>query len=198
MRAEDLKPRNDRETTVMPEKKTIEKARKDKSEGKAPSTQAGEFVHQEIEQVKEGKHGARSTKQAIAIGLSEARRAGVKVPAPKKGTVPEATRHKAEQDLEAGAKGAKKTVSPARSKATTAALKKEGHSAASPEALSQQAKSAASKRTVAERSAAARRAARTKGHEERSAAVAQAAKTQAQKAPAKKGAAKKSAAKKSS
>jgi hypothetical protein len=182
----------------MPEKKTIERAKKDKSEGKAPSTQAGEFVHQEIEHVKEGKHGARSAKQAIAIGLSEARRAGVKVPAPKKGTAPEATRHKAQQDLKAGAKGAKKTVSRTRSKATTAALKKEGHSAASHQALSKQAKSAASQRTVAERSAAARRAARTKGPEERSEAAKKAAKTRAKEAPAKKPAAKKSAAKKSS
>jgi hypothetical protein len=181
----------------MPEKKTIEKAKKDKSEGKSPSTQAGEFVHQEIEHVKEGKHGARSTKQAIAIGLSEARRAGVKLPAPKKGTASEATRHKAEADNKAGAKGAKKTVSPARSKATTEALKKEGHSAVSSEALSQQAKSAASKRTVAERSAAARRAARTKGHEERSEAAKKAAKTRAKEAPAKKSGAKKSGAKKS-
>jgi len=181
----------------MPEKKTIEKARKDKSEGKAPSTQAGEFVHQEIEHVKEGKHGARSTKQAIAIGLSEARRAGVKVPAPKKGTASEATRHKAEADNKAGAKGAKKTVSRKRSQATTAALKKEGHSAASHQALSQQAKSAASKRTVAERSAAARKAARTKGAEERSEAAKKAAKTRAKKAPAKKAAAKKAPAKKS-
>lgn len=146
----------------MPEKKTIEKARQDKREGKAPSTQAGEFVHEEIEHVKEGKHGARSTKQAIAIGLSEARRAGVKLPAPKKGTVSEETRHKAEQDAKAGARGAKKTVSRTRSKAATEALKKEGHSAVSSEALSKQATSAASKRTVAERSAAARRAARTK------------------------------------
>lgn len=182
----------------MPEKKTVEKARKDKREGKAPSTQAGEFVHQEIEHVKEGKHGARSTKQAIAIGLSEARRAGVKLPAPKKGTASEATRRKAQADNETGAKGAKKSVSRTRSKATTAALKKEGHSAASPEALSQQAKSAASKRTVAERSAAARRAARTKGPEERSEAASKAAKTRAKKAPAKKSTAKKSAAKKSS
>ncbi len=165
----------------MPEKKTVEKARKDKREGKAESTQAGEFVHEEIEHVKEGKHGARSTKQAIAIGLSKARRAGVKLPAPKKGTASEETRHKAEQDSKAGAKGAKKTVSRTRSKATTAALKKEGHSAASSEALSKQAKSAASKRTVAERSAAARRAARTKGPEERSAAAHKAAKTRAKK-----------------
>src|SRR4029077_12358940 len=141
----------------MPEKKTIEKARKDKSEGKAASTQAGEFVHEEIEHVKEGKHGARSAKQAIAIGLSKARRAGVKLSAPKKGTASEATRHKAHADSKAGGTGGKKTVSRTRSRATSAALKKEGHSAASPEALSAQAKSAASKRTVAERSAAARR-----------------------------------------
>jgi hypothetical protein len=166
---------------IMPEKKTIEKARKDKREGKAASTQAGEFVHEEIEHVKEGKHGARSAKQAIAIGLSKARRAGVKLPAPKKGTASEETRHKAEQDSEAGAKGAKKSVSRTRSKATSAALKKEGHSAASTKALSKQAKSAAAKRTVAERSAAARRAARTKGPEERSAAARKAAKTRAKK-----------------
>jgi hypothetical protein len=168
----------------MPEKKTIEKAKQDESEGKSPSTQAGEFVHQEIEHVKQGKHGARSTKQAIAIGLSEARRAGVKVPASKKAS--KATRQKAEADNKAGAKGAKKTVSRTRSKATTAALKKEGHSAASHEALSRQAKSAASQRTVAERSAAARKAARTKGAEERSEAAKKAAKTRGKKAPAKK------------
>jgi hypothetical protein len=165
----------------MPEKKTIEKAQKDKSEGKSASTQAGEFVHQEIEHVKEGKHGARSTKQAIAIGLSEARRAGVKVPAPKKGTASEETRRKAQQDNEAGAKGAKKSVSRTRSKATSDALKKEGHSAASTKALSKQAKSAAAKRTAADRSASARKAARTKGPEERSAAARKAAKTRAKK-----------------
>src|ERR1700748_734139 len=83
---------------VMPEQEVIDRARKDKREGKAPSTQAGEFVHEEIEHVKEGKHGARSTKQAIAIGLSKARRAGVKLPAPKKGTASEETRKKAESD----------------------------------------------------------------------------------------------------
>jgi hypothetical protein len=159
----------------MPEKKTIEKARKDKSEGKSASTQAGEFVHQEIEHVKEGKHGARSTKQAIAIGLSEARRAGVKVGAPKNAS--KATRTKAEHDSAAGAKGAKKTVSRTRSKATSDALKKEGHSAASTEALSKQAKSAAAKRTAADRSASARKAAKTKGPEERSAAARKAART---------------------
>jgi hypothetical protein len=163
----------------MPEKKTIEKARQDKREGKSASTQAGEFVHQEIEHIKQGKHGARSTKQAIAIGLSEARRAGVKVPAPKKGTVSEETRRKAQHDNEAGEKGGKKTVSRTRSKATSEALKKEGHSAASTTALSRQAKSAAAKRTAADRSASARKAARTKGPEERSAAARKAAKTRA-------------------
>jgi hypothetical protein len=137
----------------MPEKKTIEKAKKDKREGKSPSTQAGEFVHQEIEHIKEGKHGARSTKQAIAIGLSEARRAGVKLPPPKKGTVSEETRRKAEHDSKVGAKGAKKTVARARSKASQEALKKEGHSAASTKALSKQAKSAAAK-TRAKKTAA--------------------------------------------
>jgi hypothetical protein len=168
---------------TMPEKKTVEKARKDKREGKAPSTQAGEFVHEEIEHVKEGKHGARSTKQTIAIGLSKARRAGVKLPAPKKGTVSEETRRKAQHDSEAGAEGTRKSVSRTRSKATSEALKKEGHSAVSSEALSKQAKSAASKLTVAERSAAARRAARTKGAEERSAAARKAAETRAKKSP---------------
>ena len=165
----------------MPEKKTIEKARKDKREGKSASTQAGEFVHEEIEHVKEGKHGARSTKQAIAIGLSKARRAGVKLPVPEKGTVSEETRRKARSDNEKGAKGAKKTVSRTRSKATTEALKKEGHSAVSKKALSKQAKSAASERTAAERSASARKAARTKGPEDRSAAARKAAKTRAKK-----------------
>jgi len=158
----------------MPEKKTIEKARKDKSEGKSASTQAGEFVHQEIEHIKEGKHGARSTKQAIAIGLSEARRAGVKVAAPKNAS--KATRTKAEHDNAAGAKP-KKTVSRTRSKATSDALKKEGHSAASTASLSKQAKSAAAKRTAADRSASARKAAKTKGPEERSAAARKAART---------------------
>jgi len=181
----------------MPDATTIKKARKDKSEGKAASTQAGEFVHQEIEHVKEGKHGARSAKQAIAIGLSEARRAGVKLPAPKKGTASEATRHKAELDNKAGAKGAKKSVSRTRSAAASEALKNEGHAAVSHLALSRQARSAASQRTVAERSAAARRAARTKGAEERSDAAKKAAETRAQEAPARKSPAKKSPAKRS-
>ncbi|MGA2597994.1 MAG: DUF6496 domain-containing protein [Bryobacteraceae bacterium] len=130
----------------MPEKKTLKRARKDKREGKAPTTQAGEFVHEEIDHVRKGKHGARSTKQAIAIGLSKARRAGVKLASPKKGTTSEATRKKAAQDSKAGQSSRKHTPSAKRSRATTNALKREGHSAASKKALSKQAKSAARKR----------------------------------------------------
>jgi hypothetical protein len=129
----------------MPEKKTIERAQQDKREGKAPTTQAGEFVREEIDHIREGKHGARSTKQAIAIGLSKARRAGVKLAPPKKGAASEATRKQASRDLAKGKSGVKKT-SAKRSRAATNALKKEGRSAVSKQALSKQAKSAARKR----------------------------------------------------
>src|SRR5713101_6528806 len=88
---------------TMPEKRTVERARKDAREGKAPSTQAGEFVREEMDHIREGKHGARSTKQAIAIGLSKARRAGVKLPAPRAGKVTEATRRAAARDTQKGA-----------------------------------------------------------------------------------------------
>jgi len=169
----------------MPEKKTVERAKQDEREGKSPSTQAGEFVHEEIEHVREGKHGARSTKQAIAIGLSKARRAGVKLPPPEKGKASAETRRKAASDVKKGQKtktgSAKKSTSSTRSRATTKALKREGHAAASSTALSRQAKSAAKKRTVADRSAAARKAARTKGPTERSAAARKAARTRAKK-----------------
>src|ERR1700756_5428022 len=93
----------------MPEKKTMERARKAKREGKAPSTQAGEFVREEMDHIREGKHGARSTKQAIAIGLSKARRAGVKLAPPKKGKASAATRKKAQQDVAKGSRGKTKT-----------------------------------------------------------------------------------------
>src|SRR5262249_49012174 len=86
----------DRGDAIMPEKETIERAQKAKREGKAPSTQAGEFVRETIEHIREGKHGARSTKQAIAIGLSKARRAGIKLPPPKKGKTSARTRRSAE------------------------------------------------------------------------------------------------------
>jgi uncharacterized protein DUF6496 len=177
------------EVKSMPEQETIERAREDEREGKSPSTQAGEFVHEEIEHVREGKHGARSTKQAIAIGLSKARRAGVKLPPPEKGKASAATRRKAAQDVKKGQakKGsaktaaAKKGTSRTRSRATSAALKREGRSAASRTALSRQAKSAAKKRTAADRSAAARKGAKTKGPAKRSAAARKAARTRARR-----------------
>jgi hypothetical protein len=131
----------------MPEKQTVRKAKEDLREGKSPSTAAGEFVHEEIEHVREGKHGARSPKQAIAIGLSKARRAGIPLGPPKKGKTSESTRHKAERDYEKGQKnpqtGEKHTK---RSHAREKALKREPKSSASHAALSRQAKSAAKKR----------------------------------------------------
>src|SRR5262245_11628074 len=142
----------------MPEKETIERARKDKREGKAASTQAGEFVREEMHHVREGKHGARSTKQAIAIGLQKARRAGVNLPAPEKGQTSERTRQSAKSALRH--RGRK--TSPRRSRAVRAALKREGRSAASRPALASQARTAAGKRTAKSRSAAARKAARTR------------------------------------
>src|SRR5438093_7250496 len=143
----------------MPEKETIECARRDRRQGKAPSTQAGEFIREEIEHVREGKHGARSTKQAIAIGLSKARRAGVKLRAPKKGS--KKTRKQAARDLRKGKSPGKKK-SAKRSRATSRALKKEGRSAASRKALSRQARSVARKRSAASRSRSAKKAARTR------------------------------------
>src|SRR5688572_1742202 len=125
----------------MPERETIERARKDAREGKAPSTQAGEFVREEIEEIREGKHGARSAKQAIAIGLSKARRAGVDLPPPEKGEAPAATRRKAARDYAAGQREPGKKPSPKRSRATLKALKREGRSAVSHTALSRQARS---------------------------------------------------------
>jgi hypothetical protein len=143
----------------MPEKKTIERAREDAREGKSPSTQAGEFVREEIHHVREGKHGAASAKQAIAIGLSKARRAGVKLPAPGKGASAN-TREQASRDSRRAGSGAK--PSPTRSRATMAILKKEGNRAASRISLSRQAKTVARKRGAAARSRSAQKAARTR------------------------------------
>jgi hypothetical protein len=126
----------------MPDKKTIERARKDKREGKSPSTQAGEFVHEEIEHIREGKHGARSTQQAIAIGLSKARRAGVKLKPPARGEVSAETRRSAERDYREGQTGHHKP-SRKRSLASTRRLKREGRAAASTQALSRHARSVA-------------------------------------------------------
>ena len=146
----------------MPTKKTIDRAKKDKREGKAPSTQAGEFVREEIEHVREGRHGARSARQAIAIGLSKARRAGVKLAPPKKGRASAATRGRAQDDARAGAKPTKSRPSARRSKASLERLKDEGRAAGSRTALARQAKKAAGKRTAAERSASAKKAAATR------------------------------------
>jgi hypothetical protein len=164
----------------MPEKKTLERAARDKREGKAPSTQAGEFVKEEMEHIREGKHGARSTEQAIAIGLSKARRAGVDLPPPAKGSAPAATRRKAKRDYEAGHK-AKKKASKTRARGVKRALKRESRAAASSKALAKHAKKAARQRSASDRSAAARKAARTKGPKERSAAARKAARTRARK-----------------
>jgi hypothetical protein len=164
----------------MPEQETIKRAQKDKRQGKSPTTQAGEFVREEIHHIREGKHGARSAKQAIAIGLSKARRAGVKLPPPKEGEASEKTRESAERDYERGQRApAKSKSSPKRKQAIKRALKREGTSAASKKALSTQAKRAAKRRTASERSTAAKKAARTKGAAGRRRAAKKAARTRA-------------------
>jgi hypothetical protein len=144
----------------MPEEKTIERAREDKREGKSPSTQAGEFVREEIDHVREGKHGARSVKQAIAIGLSKARRAGVDLPVPKKGTVSEKVRRDAERVHEH--KTASRKATPKRRRASLGALRRERTDTASREALSKQARMSASKRGSTARRRAAKKAAATR------------------------------------
>jgi hypothetical protein len=129
----------------MPKQTTVERAREAKRKHNSPSTQAGAFVHEEIEHIREGKHGARSTEQAIAIGLSKARRAGVKLPPPKKGTTSESTRRAAQRDLEKGQGGRirKTETTGARSRASLRRLKREPHQAALPAQLSQHARRAA-------------------------------------------------------
>ena len=146
----------------MPERETIRRARQDKREGKAVSTQAGEFIREEMHHIREGKHGARSTKQAIAIGLSKARRAGVKLPPPQKGKASAETRRAAKRDYAKGLRGTGKRPSVTRSRATLKALKREGHGAASHSALARQARNSARRRTAAQRSAAAKKAAHTR------------------------------------
>jgi uncharacterized protein DUF6496 len=162
------------------EKATKQRARRDKAAGKSASTQAGEFVREEIDHIREGRHGARSAKQAIAIGLSKARRAGVALPPPKRGPTSERTRRSAARDAEHGRHhGASKPPSKRRSRAALGALEREGDRAASPEALSRQARSAAARRPARERSASARRAAKTKGAAKRRAAARKGARTRA-------------------
>src|SRR5688500_16409210 len=144
----------------MPEKRTIERARKAKREGKSPTTQAGEFVREEMHHIREGKHGARNARQAIAIGLSKARRAGVKLPTPRRGS--KKVRRQAARDTAKGQTRSQRQTSRTRSTATKRALKREGRSAASHRALSRQARTTARQRTRSERSASARKAARTR------------------------------------
>ena len=150
----------------MPERETLERAREDQREGKSPSTQAGEFVREEIHHVREGKHGARSTKQAIAIGLSKARRAGVGLKPPENGKAPaetQQTQQKAARDLRKGRSTSKRKPSPTRSRATTKALKREGHSAASKKNLARQARTVARTRGPAARHQASLKAVQTRG-----------------------------------
>ena len=146
----------------MPEKETLERAHEDAREGKSPSTQAGEFVREEMHHIREGKHGAASPQQAIAIGLSKARRAGVKLQAPQKGRTSASTRKKAESDYEKGQSHRQRKPSSRRSKATSQALKKKGSSAASHSALSAQARRSALVRGSASRHNAAMKASRTR------------------------------------
>jgi hypothetical protein len=161
----------------MPEKATLERAEADKRQGKAPSTQAGEFVREEMEHIREGKHGARSTKQAIAIGLSKARRAGVGLRAPAKGKASKRTRRSAQSALRRGR--SRRKPSARRSRATLQALRREGRGAASRPALARQARTSARRRGGRARSAAAGRAVRTKGPRRRRAAARKAARTRA-------------------
>ena len=147
----------------MPEKQTLQRAQRDWREGKAPTTQAGEFIREEMEHIRQGQHGARSSKQAIAIGLSKARRAGVELPPPEKGTVSEKTRQSAARAYARGHGAPPRRKSTAkRSRATVQALKREGRSAASPQALAKQARKAVRTKGPAHRAAAARKAAHTR------------------------------------
>jgi len=142
----------------MPEQETLERAREDEREGLSPSTQAGEFVREEMEHIRDGEHGARSPEQAIAIGLSQARRAGVRLSPPKRGRA--RTKRQAKRDL--AKSRPRKQPSLTRSRAVRGALKREGRRSASRKALSRHAKRAARARSATSRSAAARKAARTR------------------------------------
>jgi hypothetical protein len=150
----------------MPDKRTIARALRDKREGKSPSTQAGEFVREEIDRIRAGEHGARSAKQAIAIGLSEARRAGVDLPPPRKGKVSEKTRKSAQRAYRLGhGESAQRKPSRKRSQGVLRALRRETGRAASTAALSRQAHAAADERTASERTASAKKAARTRARQ---------------------------------
>ena len=147
----------------MPDKATLRRAAADKRAGKSASTQAGEFVREEMDHIREGKHGARSTRQAIAIGLSKARRAGVDLKPPANGKTSPGTRKKAERDYARGHGAPARRASTAkRARASENALKRESRAPASSAALARQAHSAAARRSPGARSAAARKASRTR------------------------------------
>ena len=147
----------------MPEKNVAERAQRDKEQGKSASTQAGEFVREEMHHVREGRHGAASAQQAIAIGLSKARRAGVKLPPPKRGKVSSRTRTQAQRDLRKGRSSRRAKTSRVRSRAVLGALRRKGRAAASHANLSRQARTAARKRGARSRHQASMKAIRTKG-----------------------------------
>ena len=165
----------------MPEKRTLERAQRDRRQGKAASTQAGEFIREEMDHIREGKHGARSAKQAIAIGLSKARRAGVEL-RPPRNAASKQTRQRAARDYAVGhgAPKRKRTSTAKRSRASLRAMRRERTDTVSQAALASQARSAARRRTPAQRSAAARKAVRTKGPARRSAAARKGAQSRAQ------------------
>src|ERR1051326_4005751 len=146
----------------MPEKETLERAHEDAREGKSPSTQAGEFVREEMHHIREGKQGAPSPQQAIAIGLPKARRAGVKLQPPRRGKSSASTTEKAERDYRKGQSHSRRKPSKTRSRATRGALKKEGRTGPSPRSLSQQARSSARKRGSKSRHNAAVKASRAR------------------------------------
>lgn len=163
----------------MPENQTIKRAKQDLREGKSPSTAAGEFVHEEIEHVREGQHGARSPQQAIAIGLSKARRAGIPLPPPKRGKVKEETRKSAERDEQKGRAGGNHKPSRRASQARKEVLEREPRSTTSRESLSKQSRAAARGRGVEDRHRSAQRAVQTKGKEGLRQAAAKGARTRA-------------------
>lgn len=163
----------------MPEKETLERAREDAREGKSPSTQAGEFVREEMHHIREGKHGAESPQQAIAIGLSKARRSGVKLPPPRAGKTSARTRTQAQRDVRRGQSSRRRKPSARRSRATSRALRRKGHSAASPKSLSQQTRRRARQRGRTSRHLAAVKAVRTKGKAGVKRAAGKAARTRA-------------------
>lgn len=163
----------------MPEEEVIRRAERDREQGKSPSTQAGEFVREEMDHIREGKHGARSPQQAIAIGLSKARRAGVPLPVPARGKTSERTRRQADRELRRGRSSARRKPSAKRSRAIVRALRSEGHAAASPRALARHAHAAARRRGRRSLRSAAMKAVHTKGRRGLRQAARKAARTRA-------------------